>query len=85
MTDLERRATTRKASREIRWRLSYNLKRLREMHGITQEELGDLCGLSKNYISNVEQATVNITLASLEALASGLGCNESDLLARPRN
>jgi transcriptional regulator with XRE-family HTH domain len=73
----------RKASPEIRWRLSTNLKRLREARGYTQSELANLCGLSKTYISNVEQGTVNISLANLEALANGLSCAEEDLLRRP--
>jgi transcriptional regulator with XRE-family HTH domain len=70
----------RKPSSEIRWRLAANLRRLRKARGYTQERLGKLCGLTKNYISNVEQATVNVTLANLEALAKGLNCRESDLL-----
>jgi transcriptional regulator with XRE-family HTH domain len=73
----------RKASPEILWRLSTNLKRLREARGYTQKELGRLCGLSKTYIGNVEQGTVNISLANLEALANGLDCTAEDLLRRP--
>lgn len=38
------------------------------------------CGLTRPYISNVEQATVNIPLANLEVLAAGLGCWPADLL-----
>ena len=74
----------RKASREIRRRLSVNLKRLRRARGYTQAELANFCQLSKNYISNIEQRRVNVTLASLEALAYGLGCTEEDLLRRPQ-
>jgi len=61
-------------------RLAVNLRRLRKARGYTQERLGKLCGLTKNYISNIEQATVNVTLANLEALAKGLNCQASDLL-----
>jgi transcriptional regulator with XRE-family HTH domain len=70
----------RKASPEIRWRLSTNVKRLRHARGYTQHRLGKLCGLSETYISDVEQGTVNISLANLEALAIGLRCSEADLL-----
>ena len=62
-------------------RLAVNLRRLRKARGYTQERLGKLCGLTKNYISNIEQATVNVTLANLEALAKGLNCQAADLLA----
>lgn len=75
----------RKPSGRILLRLSSNLKRLREARGYSQEELASFSGLNKNYISNVEQATVNITLANLEALAKGLGCTEEELLKRHPN
>ena len=75
----------RKASGEIRWRLSINARRLRQARGHTQQELAHLCGFSESYISNVEQGTVNISLANLEGLAKGLCCAEEDLLRRPPN
>ena len=71
----------RQPSPEMLGRLAVNLKRLRRKRGYTKERLGKLCGLPKNYISNIEQSTVNITLANLEALAKGLNCREADLLA----
>jgi transcriptional regulator with XRE-family HTH domain len=75
-------ATNRKPSLEIRRRLAKNLRRYRHNRGYTQERLGKLCGLPKSYVSNVEQATVNISLANLEALAIGLNCGEDELLRR---
>jgi DNA-binding Xre family transcriptional regulator len=73
----------RKASPEILWRLATNLKRLREARGYTQHELARRCGFPNSYISDIEQETVNITLANLEALANGLECFAEDLLRRP--
>ncbi len=76
----------RKPTDEILLRLSNNVKRLREARGYTQEDLAKLCGFKKSYISRVEQAIVNITLANLQTLARGLGCTEGDLLRRqPRS
>ncbi len=72
----------RKASQELLYRLADNLKRLREARGITQAELATRCHMHKNYVGNVEQAIVNITLANLEALARGLSCSEAELLMR---
>jgi transcriptional regulator with XRE-family HTH domain len=72
----------RKPSMEIRYRLADNLRRYRSYRGYTQEALAKVCGLHRNYVSNVEQATVNITLANLEALATGLLCGEDELLRR---
>jgi len=57
----------RQPSVEVRCRLADNLRRYRYYRGYTQERLGKLCGLRGNYVSDVEQATVNITLANLEA------------------
>ena len=44
---------------------------MRYARGYTQEKLAELCQLHRSYISDIEQATVNITLANLEALARG--------------
>jgi transcriptional regulator with XRE-family HTH domain len=70
----------RKASPELLRQLSINLKRLRRERGYTQERLAKLCGFTKNYISNVEQGTVNISLANLEVLTIGLDCGFDELL-----
>jgi transcriptional regulator with XRE-family HTH domain len=70
----------RKPSLEIRCRLASNVKRFRKARGYTQQQLAELCQLDQNYISIVEQAIVNITLANLEALATGLACTETELL-----
>jgi transcriptional regulator with XRE-family HTH domain len=69
----------RKVSRDALWRLASNVKRLRESLGYTQETLADVSGINKNYISNVEEGIVNVTLASLEALAAGLRCDLAEL------
>ncbi len=63
------------------WLLATNLKRLRKARGYTQGRLGKLSGLNRNYISNIEQETVNISLANLERLANGLQCSLYDLFA----
>jgi hypothetical protein len=70
----------RTASQGIRYRLADNVKRFRRARGYTQKELADLCQFTKIYISNVEQGTVNISLANLEAFATGLVCREWELL-----
>ena len=72
----------RKPSAEILNRVAENLRRYRRYRGYTQRALAKVCGVSGNYVSNVEQGTVNITLANLEALATGLMCGEDELLRR---
>jgi ribosome-binding protein aMBF1 (putative translation factor) len=70
----------RKASQHIRYRLADNVARLRRARGFTQRELAAQCGTCETCVSNVEQGTVNITLANLEAFATGLNCTEAELL-----
>jgi transcriptional regulator with XRE-family HTH domain len=77
-------ATNRKPSWGICCRLADNLKKYRLLRGYTQADLAVRCGFHKNYVGNVEQARVNITLANLETLAGGLGCGEEELLMRNR-
>jgi XRE family transcriptional regulator, regulator of sulfur utilization len=70
----------RKPSAEILHCLATNLKTLRKNRGYTQVELAKLANVHETYVGDVEQETVNITLANLEALASGLRCLAVDLL-----
>ena len=79
---LERPGTNRTPIFGICCRLADNLKRYRHYRGYTQRKLANLCGLSPSYVSDVEEAAVNITLANLEALALGLRCGEDELLRR---
>lgn len=73
------KGSKRKPSLKLRRLVARNVKRLRG--AISQKELGQRCGLNEKYISNIEQATQNITLANLETLAKGLGCLPHELLA----
>jgi transcriptional regulator with XRE-family HTH domain len=73
-------AQKRKASPEIRRRLGINVKHFRKARGFTQQQLAELCQLDQSYISKVEGATANVTLANLEALATGLARTERELL-----
>ena len=72
----------RKPSQAILLRLADNLKTLRKARGYTQKRLAQRTGFTKNYIANIEQATLNTSLATLETLAEGLECFEEDLLRR---
>ncbi|MCD7839561.1 MAG: helix-turn-helix transcriptional regulator [Erysipelotrichaceae bacterium] len=48
------------------------IRELRMMQNISQEELGFRCQLSKNYISDVERGTRNVSLKVVEKFAKGL-------------
>ena len=75
-----RRGRNRASSRALRKCVGANVRRLRKERELTQEQFGRLCGISKNHVSNVECGRLNLTLATLETLARGLNCCETDLL-----
>ena len=58
-------------------RFGMRIKELRMQQGISQEELG--CHLSKNYISDVERGTRNVSLKAIDQFAKGLGIALKDL------
>ena len=55
------------------------IKELRLKENISQEELAFRCQLSKNYVSDVERGTRNITLKVVEKFAIGLNVTPSHL------
>ena len=60
------------------------IKELRLKAHISQEELSFRCGLSKNYISDVERGTRNISLKAISKLAYGLHVEIIDLFTFPK-
>lgn len=60
------------------------IKELRLKAHISQEELSFRCGLSKNYISDVERGTRNISLKAISKLAYGLHVEIKDLFMFPK-
>jgi transcriptional regulator with XRE-family HTH domain len=70
----------RKADESL-WLLATNLRRLREARGYFQTELARRSGVPNRYISSIEKGSQNVTLAMLEALATGLDCALYDLFA----
>lgn len=64
---------------KIEIRFGQRVKEIRLKQNISQEELAFRCGLSKNYISDVERGTRNISLKSIEKIAEGFVINIKDL------
>ncbi|MCD7894114.1 MAG: helix-turn-helix domain-containing protein [Erysipelotrichaceae bacterium] len=56
----------------INKKFGQRIRELRMMQNISQEELGFRCQLSKNYISDVERGTRNVSLKVIEKFAKGL-------------
>jgi transcriptional regulator with XRE-family HTH domain len=60
--------------------LAANLRKIRAERGWSQEDLAEHSGLHRTYISGLERATRNPTLAVLQVLALALGVSVPDLL-----
>lgn len=56
------------------------VRRHREAAGLSQEEVGERTGLSRNYVGMVERGETNPTLLVLQSLAEALGTTMSNLI-----
>lgn len=72
----------RKSSDSLRTVLAENIKTFRKEKGLSQEELAELCGLHRTYIGSVERQERNVTLSTLEVLASTFGVTVPELLSK---
>jgi transcriptional regulator with XRE-family HTH domain len=57
-----------------------NLRALRESKGLSQEDLAELANLHRTYIGSVERGERNISIDSMERIASALGTSVLALL-----
>ena len=60
--------------------LARNLRIARASRNISQEELASKCGLHRTYIGAIERCERNVSLRTLEVLASGLEMSPLELL-----
>jgi transcriptional regulator with XRE-family HTH domain len=56
------------------------IRALRQRKDISQEQLADLCGLHRTYISDVELGKRNVSLENIDKIATALDMNVSDIL-----
>ena len=52
---------------------------IRQKRKISQEELADLCGLHRTYISDVELGKRNVSLENIDKIAYALNINISEI------
>lgn len=64
----------------LRQIMAENLRILRFAAHISQEELAELCGLHRTYISDIERCNRNISIDNIEKIAQALRITASDLL-----
>jgi transcriptional regulator with XRE-family HTH domain len=56
------------------------IRRIRKTRNISQMALGELCGLHRSYICDIERGTRNVTFLSLVKLARALSMNASEIV-----
>jgi len=61
-------------------KLGENLKRIRTKKNITQVEIAKKLGVNRSFVSNLENAKTNPTLATITNLAQALGVSTNELL-----
>lgn len=66
--------------RELCALVGAKVRSLRKAVGLNQTDLGDLAGLTRTSMTNLEAGRQNIGLVVLLRLANGLGVNPGDLL-----
>ena len=70
----------RQRRRDLNLDVGRNLRRLRNKTGVSQDEFADLAGLHRTYIGAVERGERNITLDTLQRLATALKADVEELL-----
>jgi len=68
---------------EIQAVVGRNVKRYRELKGVSQEELAFQSDLHRTYVSGVERGIRNPTVAIVARLAAALGVSPAALLELP--
>jgi len=61
-------------------KLGENIKRIRNKKNITQVEIAKKLGVDRSFVSNLENAKTNPTLATITNLAQALGVSTNELL-----
>lgn len=59
--------------------VGFNIRRIREERGLSQEELAALAGLHRAYVGQIERGEKNIGLKNLQKIAKALEVNIEDL------
>ena len=55
------------------------IKEIRKQKGLTQKQLGDLCGMADSAIRRYENGNANPKIETLQKIADALGCDIFDL------
>lgn len=67
----------------IREVLALNLRALRRVRGMSQEDLAHLAGIDRTYVSALERSVYAASIDVVDRLARVLGVEAADLLRKP--
>ena len=56
-----------------------NVRRLREQRGLSQDELGERAGITRNYVGMIERRESSPSIDVIEKLAKALGVSPTGL------
>ncbi|MFN7298542.1 MAG: helix-turn-helix domain-containing protein [Pseudanabaena sp.] len=58
------------------------LRQIRQIRGLSQEELADMAGLHRTYVGSVERSERNVSIDNMERLAIALEVDITELLRK---
>jgi len=58
------------------------LRQIRQIRGLSQEELADMAGLHRTYVGSVERSERNVSIDNMERLAIALEVDITELLTK---
>ena len=68
----------------LRATFAANLRKARQAAGVSQEELANLAGIDRTYVSALERSVYAASIDVIESLADALKIKPSDLLVPER-
>jgi len=79
---MKERKRLRRPSPDLTQILAENVRAYRRHKHLSQEQFADRCDLHRTYVGAVERGERNVTLSTLEILATALGVNIPTLLTK---
>jgi transcriptional regulator with XRE-family HTH domain len=58
------------------------LRQIRQIKGLSQEELADMAGLHRTYVGSIERSERNVSIDNMERLANALEVDITELLRK---
>lgn len=79
---MTRKSSSPRKAGDARKRVARCVKRLRIERKLSQEQLAELAGFHRTYVSQLERCVANISIDGLERLAASLSVDVTELLAK---